>query len=169
MLIAINGRQPKLGQRVFVADSAKVVGEVEVGDDSSIWFNAVVRAEVESIRIGCGTSIQDCCVLHTDNEHKVVVGDRVTIGHGAIVHGCQISSNCIVGIGARILNGARVGEWCIVGSGAVVTENTEVPPYSLVVGVPARVIRSVTEGDRRRITDSAAEYLKLKNLYLNHR
>lgn len=166
MLIPINGKKPRIGQRVFIADSAYIVGDVVVGDDSSIWFNAVVRAEVESIEIGSGTSIQDCCVLHTDAEHKVVVGDRVTVGHGAVVHGCQIASNCIIGIGARILNGARVGEWCVIGAGAVVTEDSEIPPYSLVLGVPARVIRSITEDDKKRIINSVSEYLKLKNLYL---
>ncbi|MFN3621814.1 MAG: gamma carbonic anhydrase family protein [Nitrososphaerales archaeon] len=166
MLINIRGKTPKLGQRVFVANNAHLIGDVEIGDDSSVWFNAVIRAEVESIRIGSGTSIQDCCVLHTDNEHKVIVGDRVTVGHGAIVHGCQVSSNCIIGIGVRILNGAKIGEWCIVGSGAVVTEDTEIPPYSLVLGIPARVVRRITENDQKRIVNSAVEYLKLKNLYL---
>jgi len=166
LLISINGKKPKIGARVFVADNAYVVGDVEVGSDSSIWFNAVIRAEVESIKIGSETSIQDCCVLHTDAGHKVTVGDRVTVGHGAILHGCQIASNCIIGIGARILNGAKVGEWCIIGSGAVVTEGSEIPPHSLALGVPARVVRPLTEDDKKRIIESAAAYLKLKNLYL---
>ena len=166
MLISVNNKKPKIGQRVFVAESAYVVGDVEVGDDSSIWFNAVIRAEAESIKIGSETSIQDCCVLHTDAGHKVTVGDRVTVGHGAILHGCQIASNCIIGIGARILNGAKVGEWCIIGSGAVVTEGSEVPAYSLALGVPARVVRSITEDDKKMIINSATAYLKLKDLYL---
>lgn len=166
MLVPINGKRPKIGRRVFVAKSAYIVGDVEVGDDSSVWFNAVIRAEVESIKIGSETSIQDCCVLHTDAEHEVILGDRVTVGHGAVVHGCRISSNCIIGIGARVLNGAKVGEWCIIGSGSVVTEGSEIPPYSLALGVPARVVRSITEDDKKRIIDSAAAYLRLKNLYL---
>jgi len=166
LLISVNNKKPKIGQRVFVAESAYVVGDVEVGDDSSIWFNAVIRAEAESIKIGSETSIQDCCVLHTDAGHKVIVGDRVTVGHGAILHGCQIASNCIIGIGARILNGAKVGEWCIIGSGAVVTEGSEVPAYSLALGVPARVVRSITEDDKKMIINSATAYLKLKDLYL---
>jgi len=166
MLISINGKKPRIGRRVFIADSAYIIGDVEIGVDSSIWFNAVVRAEVESIKIGSETSIQDCCVLHTDTNHKVTVGDRVTVGHGAILHGCEIASNCIIGIGARILNGAKVGEWCIIGSGAVVTENSEIPPYSLALGIPARVVRSITEDDRKRITESAAAYLQLKKFYL---
>jgi len=167
LLVSINGKKPKIGRRVFVADSAYVVGDVEVEDDSSIWFNAVVRAEAECIKIGSETSIQDCCVLHTDTRDKIIVGDRVTVGHGAILHGCQIASNCIIGIGARILNGAKVGEWCIIGSGAVVTEGSEIPPYSLALGVPARVIRSITEDDKKRIIENAAAYVKLKNLYLS--
>lgn len=167
MLVSINGKKPKIGRRVFVADSAYVVGDVEVEDDSSIWFNAVVRAEAECIKIGSETSIQDCCVLHTDTRDKIIVGDRVTVGHGAILHGCQIASNCVIGIGARILNGAKVGEWCIIGSGAVVTEGSEIPPYSLALGVPARVIRSITEDDKKRIIENAAAYVKLKNLYLS--
>jgi len=167
LLVSINGKTPKIGRRVFVADSAYVVGDVEVEDDSSIWFNAVVRAEAECIKIGSETSIQDCCVLHTDTRDKIIVGDRVTVGHGAILHGCQIASNCIIGIGARILNGAKVGEWCIIGSGAVVTEGSEIPPYSLALGVPARVIRSITEDDKKRIIENAAAYVKLKNLYLS--
>jgi carbonic anhydrase/acetyltransferase-like protein (isoleucine patch superfamily) len=167
LLISINSKKPKIGRRVFVSESAYVVGDVEVGDDSSIWFNAVVRAEAESIKIGIETSIQDCCVLHTDAGYRVTVGDRVTVGHGAILHGCQIASNCIIGIGARILNGAKVGEWCIIGSGAVVTEGSDIPAFSLALGVPARVTRSITEDDKERITKSAAAYVKLKNIYLN--
>jgi len=166
LLISINGKKPKIGRHVFIAESACLVGDVEVGDDSSVWFNAVVRAEDEYIKIGSETSIQDCCVLHTDAGYKVTVGDRVTVGHGAILHGCQVASNCIIGIGARILNGAKIGEWCIIGSGAVVTEGSEIPAHSLALGVPARVVRSIMEDDRKRIIDSAAAYLKLKNSYL---
>jgi carbonic anhydrase/acetyltransferase-like protein (isoleucine patch superfamily) len=162
LLFLINGKKPKIGQRVFIADNAYLIGDVEVGDDSSIWFNAVLRAEIGSIKIGSETSIQDCCVLHT--EDKLIVGDRVTVGHAAVLHGCQIASNCIIGLGARILNGAKVGEWCIIGSGAVVTEGSEIPPYSLAVGVPARVVRSITENDKKRIVESAAMYLKFKEL-----
>jgi carbonic anhydrase/acetyltransferase-like protein (isoleucine patch superfamily) len=166
LLISVNNKTPKLGKRVFVADSAYVIGNVEIGDDSSIWFNAVVRSEVEYVKIGSGTSIQDCCVLHTDFDHEVIIGDKVTVGHGAVIHGCEVESNCIIGIGARVLNGAKVGEWCIVGSGAVVTENSEIPPYSLALGIPARVVRSITEEDKKRIAEGALEYIKLKNLYL---
>jgi len=164
LLISINGKKPKIGQRVFIADSAYVIGDVEVGDDSSIWFNAVLRAEVESIKIGSETSIEDCCVLHAPPRYKLIVGDRVTVGHAAVVHGCQIASNCIIGLGARVLNGAKVGEWCIIGSGAVVTEGSEIPPYSLVLGVPARVVRPITEDEKKRIIESAATYLKFKEL-----
>ncbi len=167
LLIQLGGRTPRLGTRVFVADNATLIGDVEVGDDSSIWFNAVLRAEVASIRVGKETSIQDCCVLHTDNEHNVEVGDRVIIGHGAIVHGCQIDSDCIIGIGARVLNGAVVGEWCIVGAGAVVTEGTMISPYSLALGVPARVVKKLSQNELDRIVESAKAYLMLKNLYLS--
>jgi len=166
LLITINNKTPRLGKRVFVADSAYLIGNVEVGDDSSIWFNAVVRSEVEQVKIGSGTSIQDSCVLHTDANHRIIIGDKVTVGHGAVVHGCEVGSNCIIGIGARILNGAKIGEWCIIGSGAVVTEDSVIPPYSLALGIPARVVRSLTEEDKRRIIEGAAEYIKLKNLYL---
>ena len=157
---------PKVGDRAWIADNATVIGDVEIGADSSVWFGTVIRGDVHSIRIGARTNIQDNCTLHvTTDRHDVVIGDEVTIGHGVIAHGCRIDRGALIGMGSRVLDGAHVGELALVGAGALVSEGTHVPPRTLVVGVPAKVKRDLTSEEIDRLEASWKSYVKLKDLY----
>lgn len=159
--------QPRLGQRVFVAENATVIGDVALGDDSSVWFGAVIRGDVHRIRIGARTNIQDNCTLHvTTGTHAVSIGDEVTMGHGVIAHGCTIERGALIGMGSRVLDGAVVGESALVGAGALVSEGMRVPPRTLVVGVPARVRRELTTEELARLEESWKHYVELKDHYL---
>jgi carbonic anhydrase/acetyltransferase-like protein (isoleucine patch superfamily) len=149
---------PDLAPSVFVHPSAVVIGRVTSGDGSSVWPTAVIRGDSEGIRVGAHTNVQDGAVLHADPGLPCVVGDRVTIGHRATVHGCTIADECLIGIGATILNGAVVGEGSIVGAHALVPEGMVIPPGSLAVGVPARVRRALTEAERQGLPAQAARY-----------
>jgi carbonic anhydrase/acetyltransferase-like protein (isoleucine patch superfamily) len=158
---------PKLGERVYVDVSAQVIGDVELGDHSSVWMNAVIRGDVHSIRIGAYTNIQDNCVIHVYKElHTTVVADHVTVGHSVTLHGCRIDSWCLIGMGATILNDAHVGEESIVAAGALVPEGMVVPPRSLVMGVPGKVRRSITEEELHGLRRSAENYFEYKEIYL---
>jgi carbonic anhydrase/acetyltransferase-like protein (isoleucine patch superfamily) len=152
----------------WVADSAHIIGDVELGEDVSVWFTAVVRGDVNMIRVGRATNIQDGTVIHV-NRHgtPTIVGDHVTIGHAARLHGCSIASSCLIGIGAVVLDGAEIGEESIVAAGALVAPGTKIPPRSMVMGSPARVRRAVTADDLELIRRSAAGYVTLKNDYLS--
>jgi carbonic anhydrase/acetyltransferase-like protein (isoleucine patch superfamily) len=135
----------KIHDTAFIAPGAVVLGDVTVGEDVGIWYNATVRGDRGSIVIGKGSNVQDNAVVHMDDNFPVTIGENVTIGHGAIVHGCTIGDNCLVGMGAIIMNGAHIGANCIVGAGALVTQGTEVPDNSLILGNPAKIKRPVTE------------------------
>lgn len=152
MPIAHKGVTPRLHPSVFVAEGARIVGDVEIGEDSSVWFNAVIRGDILPIRIGSRTNVQDGCVLHTRDGFPLSVGDEVTIGHGATAHGCTIGDQCLLGIGCVVLDGSVIGRGSVVGSGAVVPPGTVVPPHSLVMGVPGKVVRDLgtesSEGNR---------------------
>ena len=156
---------PQLHPSVFVAVGAVVVGDVQVGEDASIWFNAVVRGDTEPIRIGQRTNIQDGAVLHADPGFPCVLADGVTVGHRAIVHGATVEPNVVVGMGAIVLNGARIGENSIIGAGAVVTEGAIIPPGSLALGVPAKVVRQLSEEEIERGRRSAEHYVRLAQKY----
>lgn len=143
MLYEYKGKWPVISERAFIADNASIIGEVEIGADSSVWFGAVIRGDEAPIKIGCGTNVQDNVVLHCDKGSDMDIGDNVTIGHGSIVHGAVIGSNTLIGMGAIVLDGARIGPGCIIGAGAVVKERAEIPAGSLVVGVPGKVVREV--------------------------
>ena len=159
--------QPRLGERVFVAENATVIGDVALGDDSSVWFGAVIRGDVHRIRIGARTNIQDNCTLHvTTGTHAVSIGDEVTMGHGVIAHGCTIERGALIGMGSRVLDGAVVGESALVGAGALVSEGMRVPARTLVVGVPARVKRELTPEELARLEESWKHYVELKGHYL---
>ena len=147
-------------ESVYLAPGARVVGDVTIGEDSSVWFNAVLRGDCESLRIGRRTNIQDNCVLHADPGFPCVLGDGVTIGHGAVVHGAMVADNVTIGMHAVVMNGARIGADSIVGVGAVVTEGTEIPPRSLVVGLPAKVKRGLTDEEVARNRASAEHYVE---------
>lgn len=156
----------KYNSSIFIADGAKVVGDVEIGNNSSIWYNAVVRADNHNIIIGKGTNIQDNAVLHVDKDDILKIGSNVTIGHSAIVHGCTIEDNCIIGMGSIIMNGSVIGKNCIIGAGALITERTVIPEGSIVIGSPGRVLRSVTSDEEEKITQSAIHYMELAKMYM---
>jgi carbonic anhydrase/acetyltransferase-like protein (isoleucine patch superfamily) len=166
MIIAYRGIAPKIPPSVFVAPDATVIGDVQIGEDSSVWFKTVVRGDVNRIRIGKRTNIQDSCVVHvTIDAWPTRIGDGVTIGHGVIVHGCEIQDYCLVGMGARILDGARVGRYSIVAAGSVVREGMVVPERTLVAGVPAVAKRSLTDEEIGSIEASAQRYVGYKKSY----
>lgn len=160
-------KEPVFGSRVFVAPSAILIGDVEAGDDVSFWFGVVVRGDVNWIRIGSGTNVQDGSKLHvTTDRFPLSIGDRVSVGHGAIVHGCTIGNDCLVGIGAIVLDGASIGAGSIVAAGALVPEGMQIPGGHLALGIPAKIVRPVSEGETQRIVTTAEHYVKLKNAYL---
>lgn len=167
MLKSFHGRHPKIAASAFIEDSAQVIGDVVVGENSSIWFNAVVRGDVHSVRIGAETNIQDNCVVHGyKGKYPVLLGDRVTVAHAAVLHGCVIEDECLIGIGAIVMNGASVGTGSIIAAGALVTEGTQVPAGSVFVGRPARRHRAASDADRAMIAIHAANYLIYKDQYL---
>ncbi|MBZ4417418.1 gamma carbonic anhydrase family protein [Myxococcus sp. RHSTA-1-4] len=156
------GVSPHVHPSCFVEDSAQVVGDVELGEDSSVWFNAVLRGDVNPIRIGRRTNIQDLTVVHvTSKTHPTHVGDDVTVGHRVILHGCTVGNRVLVGMGAVLMDGVEVGDECIIGAGALLTPGTKVPPGSLVVGSPGKVKRPITEEERAFLRKSAEGYVHL--------
>ena len=157
---------PQIGENVFVAEGAILRGDVTIGTHSSVWFHAVIRAENASITIGESTNIQDNCVLHVDAGADVHIGRQVTIGHGAVVHGCTIGDNTLIGMGATILNHAVIGKNCIIGAGTLITQNTIIPDHSLVIGNPGKVKRTVTPDEVAEITENAMHYVKEAAIYL---
>lgn len=148
-------------ESAFVAQGAVVLGDVELGAQSSVWYNAVLRGDIAPIVVGEKTNIQDCAVLHGATGYPVRVGNGVTVGHGAIVHGCTVGDNTLVGMGAIVLNGARIGSDCIIGAGALVTQGTVIPNGSVAFGSPAHVVRAVTDDDRAKNRANAEEYVRL--------
>ncbi len=166
MILNLAGRTPRIAASAFVAASADIIGEVEIGENASIWFQSVLRGDIEPIRVGANSNIQDGSVVHTIIGSPVVVGDWVTVGHRAVLHGCQIESHCLIGMGAVVLNNVRVGEGSIIAAGALVLENTVIPPRSMYLGVPARFQRQLTDSDRAFIDIHATHYLQYKENYL---
>ena len=151
---------PQVAGSAWVAPGAFVIGDVHLGEESSVWYGAVLRGDTESIRIGARTNVQDGCILHADPGYPAVVGDGCVLGHNAVVHGCQIEDNCLVGMGATILNGAKIGAGSIVAAGAVVPEGREFQPRSLIVGVPAKRAGDVTDEQAADIERGASEYVE---------
>ena len=161
------GKHPRIGTGVFLAETCAVIGDVVIGDQSSIWYSTVLRGDVMPIRIGARTSVQDGSVVHgTSEQFGTTVGDDCTVGHGVILHGCTIEDFCLIGMGSRILDGARVGRGSLVGAGALVTPGTDIPPNSLVLGAPARVARAVNAKEREQIAYGAHHYVELSRRYL---
>jgi carbonic anhydrase/acetyltransferase-like protein (isoleucine patch superfamily) len=154
-----------VGDRVFVASSATVLGRVRLGNDSSVWFGAVIRGDTEWVEIGERSNIQDLSVLHADPGYPCLIGNGVTVGHAAVVHGATVRDGALIGIRAVVLNGAVIGSGAIVGAGSVVPEGREIPPGHLAVGVPARVIRELSDDDRRRIKETADHYVQAAKAY----
>ena len=147
-------------QKVFIAPGAVVLGDVHMEENVGIWYNATVRGDREPIRIGKGSNIQDNCVVHVDTGFPVTIGENVTVGHGAIVHGCTIGDNSLIGMGAILLNGCRIGKNCIIAAGALVTQGCEVPDNSLVMGNPGRIKRAVTEEEVQNNLKNAQHYVE---------
>ena len=151
---------PEVADSAWVAPGAYVVGAVHLGEESSVWYGAVLRGDTEPIRVGARTNIQDGCVLHADPGYPAILGEDCVIGHNAIVHGCEIENGCLVGMGATILNGARIGEGSIVAAGALVPEGKEYPPRSLIVGIPAKRVKDLSEEQTRSIAQGVQTYVE---------
>lgn len=167
MIRSYQGKTPVIPESCYIDPSAQVIGDVELGEQASIWMNAVVRGDVNSIRIGPKSNVQDCAVLHGMRYlYSVTVGEMVTIGHNATVHGCTLEDNVLVGIGAVILNNARVGEGSIIAAGAVIPEHAVIPPRSLVVGVPGKIKKTLGDEDQKMIAKYAQNYLDYTAIYL---
>lgn len=164
---AFRGKQPRLGSRVFVAENAALIGDVDLGDDCSIWYGVVLRGDINRIHIGARANVQDNSVLHPEEGiGPVIVGDEVTIGHAAVVHGCTIGRCALIGIGSMVLSYAVVGEQALIGAGALVPEGMQVPPRTLVLGVPGRVKRDLTKEEIARLEQSWKTYVDFKEAYL---
>ena len=170
MIRSYLGHTPVIPENCYVDVSAQVLGDVVLGENSSIWMNAVVRGDVHAIRIGSNSNVQDCSVLHGMRyKHPVELGDWVTIGHNATVHGCVVEDACLIGMGARVLNGARIGEGSIVAAGALIPEGVQIPPRSLVAGLPGKIRRELGDEDREQILMYAKNYLDYTKIYLEER
>lgn len=166
VIASFGDRTPVVDATAFVVDSAVVIGDVTLGAEASLWFHAVVRGDVERVRIGPRTNIQDNATVHvTRDRWPTLVGEGVTVGHAAVLHGCTVGDHCLIGIGAIVLDGAIVGEECLVGAGALVTPGTQVPPRSLVLGRPARRVRELGADEVVRLHQSAASYVERAHRY----
>jgi carbonic anhydrase/acetyltransferase-like protein (isoleucine patch superfamily) len=165
-------KKPEIGKQVYLAPYSVVLGDVKIGEGSSIWFNSVIRGDVNSIEIGKNTNIQDLSMIHVTNldspkAANTIIGDEVTVGHRVIIHGCTIEDRCLIGMGAIVMDKVVVGESSIIGAGSLVTERTIIPPRSLVIGSPAKVVRELTDAEINWLPKSAEHYAKLAKKYLN--
>jgi gamma-carbonic anhydrase len=161
-------KQPALGKKVYIAQSAVVLGDVTIGDYSSVWCNTVLRGDINRISVGHHTNIQDNSVLHLADDFPCIVGNYVTIGHAAIVHACTVGDQVLVGMGAVILDGAVIGEETLIGAKALVTPGTKIPPGSLVLGSPAKVVRQLSPAERADLRKLAEKYVSVSAYYLEH-
>ena len=164
MIYDLGDRKPR-SRALFVAPDAAVIGDVELGEDSSVWFGAVLRGDTEPIRVGDRSNIQDGSVLHTDPRFPTTIGDNVTVGHRVILHGCSVEAGCTIGMGAILLNGCRVGANSLVAAGALLPEGREYPPDSLIMGVPGRAMRELTAEERVRVSEGAEIYVRRAREY----
>lgn len=162
-------KKPRLGRGVYVARGAVVVGDVTIGEGSSVWYNAVLRGDINFIRVGHHTNIQDNAVLHLADDYPCLIGDYVTVGHSAVVHACTVGDDVLIGMGAIILDGAVIGRQSLIGAGALVTQRTQIPEGSLVVGSPAKVLRPLTDKEKDSLRLSALKYAENAVYHLKHR
>ncbi|MFZ0161559.1 MAG: gamma carbonic anhydrase family protein [Kineosporiaceae bacterium] len=162
MIAALGERVPQVDASAWVAPSAMVVGDVRIGAEASVWYGTVVRADVEAIRIGAGANLQDGCVIHADPGYPTDLGAGVVVGHRAVLHGCRIEDEVLIGIGAIVMNGAVIGTGSLIGAGALVPEGVVIPPRSLVLGMPGRVLRQTTDEELERIRRNAVHYRALR-------
>jgi carbonic anhydrase/acetyltransferase-like protein (isoleucine patch superfamily) len=170
MIRNYRGTAPKIAASAYIDPSAQVIGDVVIGERSSVWCNTTLRGDVHFIRIGEESNVQDNCCLHVmTGEYPCILGDRVTVGHSVTLHGCVVENDCLIGIGAILLNGVRVGAGSIVAAGSLVTERTQIPPRSVVMGSPAKVRRAATDGDFEMIRRHANNYIEYRRIYLEVR
>lgn len=166
MIRDFNGTSPKIHETAYITDDAIVIGDVEIGEDSSVWFGSIVRGDVNYIRIGARTNIQDATVIHVSSKtHPTILGDEITVGHRVTLHGCTVGNGCLIGIGAILMDGVDVGEQSLVGAGTLLTPGTIIPPRSLVIGSPGRVKRELTEDEIAFLDRSWRNYTELKKHY----
>src|SRR5215210_5855043 len=166
MIRAYRGIYPKIAASAYIDPSAQVIGDVEIGERSSVWPNVTIRGDVNFIRIGEESNIQDNTVVHVEHDtYPTFVGNRVTVGHSVTLHGCVIEDDCLIGIGAIVLNGARIGQGSVIAAGALVPERMEVPPGMMVMGVPAKVKRELTPQERERFSENARNYVQYRESY----
>jgi carbonic anhydrase/acetyltransferase-like protein (isoleucine patch superfamily) len=170
MILPFLDKTPVIPPGVYVSDNAMVIGDVEIGEESSVWFGSVVRGDVNYIRIGARTNLQDMCVIHVNTgTHPTVLEDEITVGHRVTLHGCYVESGCLVGIGSTVLDGAHIGRQSLIAAGSLVTPNTQIPPRSLVMGAPARVKRELTDDEVDGIKKNVRGYVELAARYLSMR
>ena len=168
MIKSFEKKKPKIHESAYIAENAAIIGSVEIGEQSSVWFGSILRGDVNFIRIGARTNIQDACVIHVDSGgHPTILEDEVTVGHRATLHGCYVETGCLIGIGAIILDGVRVGEHSLVAAGSLLTPNTIVPPRSLMMGVPAKIKRELNDEEVENLEKSWRNYVLLSRLYQN--
>ncbi|WP_195238287.1 gamma carbonic anhydrase family protein [Romboutsia sp. 1001285H_161024_C4] len=166
MIKGYKGIEPNINENVFVADSADIIGNVTIGKNANIWYNVVIRADESSITIGENTNIQDGCVVHICHDAPTIIGNNVTIGHKALIHGCKIGDNTLIGMGAIVLDGAKVGESTLLAAGSLVPPGKEIPSGVLAMGSPAKVIRELTHEEKENLKKSALKYVETAN---NHK
>lgn len=159
MRIPYNGQYPRVDETAFIGEGVKLIGDVTVGAEASVWFNTVLRGDLAPVIIGARSNIQDGCIGHVNESQPLIVEENVSVGHGAIIHGCHIGKGTLIGMGAIVLNGAEIGEYALVGAGSLVTENSKIPPYTLVLGSPAKVVRQLTEADLERMRRTTESYV----------
>ena len=170
MITPFGNIQPKIHESAFVTDDAIVIGDVEIGKESSIWFGSILRGDVNYIRIGDRTNIQDACVIHVSSrDHPTVLENEITVGHRVTLHGCHVESGCLVGIGSIVLDGARIGRSSLIAAGSLITPGTVIPPESLVMGAPAKVKRALTPDEINGLDRSWRNYVELSRRYRDER
>jgi carbonic anhydrase/acetyltransferase-like protein (isoleucine patch superfamily) len=160
MILGLGDKRVRAKGSYYVADSARVIGNVILGEDTSVWFGAIIRGDNELITLEKGSNVQDGAVLHTDPGYPLTVGEHVTVGHMAMLHGCEIGANSLIGIGATVLNGAKIGKNCLIGAGALVTENKEIPDNSMVLGSPGKVVKTLSDEQTKGLKLGAEYYIK---------
>lgn len=166
MIKPFNNINPAIHETAYIADDAIVIGDVEIGENASVWFGSILRGDVNFIRIGAGTNIQDGTVIHVSSkDHPTILEHKITVGHRVTLHGCYIETNCLIGIGSIILDGARIGKNSLVAAGSLVTPNTQIPPGSMVMGSPAKVKRALTDDEIVKIGQNVRNYIELSAIY----
>lgn len=168
MIYKLDDKKPNISRPVFVAQNATVIGDVAIGRNSGVWFNAVIRADINIIRIGEFTNIQDFCMCHVPSHLPLIIGNYVTTGHHVVLHGCTVGNRCLIGMGSVLMDGAKIGDNTIIGAGSLVTEGTEIPSGMLALGAPAKVKRELRPEEIEMINKSAEHYWKMAERYINN-